>query len=366
MTPGRRPGRDRRGDPHPGDGPRPLPARGVRARRDRGGRRGPAVRGRGLARRPPRGSPRSSTAARPWIHRAGHIAVLRAARMAQRVRGPATTSRVATGSSTSRPTVGPVRGCCATTTGPDPGGVHPRVRDGLRVHGLPRVQRRAPPPRPRPEPRRADDAAARTPQAGSDERRRTARLRPAQHGARPDPGGVGHPPPDRLDPRDQEPTAIGAYGVSLGGYTTALLGAFDGDLAAAIAGIPVWTSRPSSARRAHGSSSTGRSSTGSWAAPPSPCTRSSRRSPSNRRSRLTDGSSSPASVTGCPTLPGPRPLEALGGAAHRLVSRQPRGVPVLLEGPGVRRRRAHGTWSSGLTRWRGGRQEWAVRPTRKR
>ena len=39
--------------------------------------------------------------------------------------------------------------------------------------------------------------------------------------------------------RAQSPSAIGLYGVSLGGYTTALVAALDGDLDLALAGIPV-------------------------------------------------------------------------------------------------------------------------------
>ena len=39
--------------------------------------------------------------------------------------------------------------------------------------------------------------------------------------------------------RDQDPTGIGLFGVSLGGYTTALVGALESDLDLALAGIPV-------------------------------------------------------------------------------------------------------------------------------
>ena len=38
--------------------------------------------------------------------------------------------------------------------------------------------------------------------------------------------------------RSQEPPAIGAFGLSLGGYNTALLASLDADLACAIPGIP--------------------------------------------------------------------------------------------------------------------------------
>jgi hypothetical protein len=54
------------------------------------------------------------------------------------------------------------------------------------------------------------------------------------------PSRVGHPPTDPLAARGGR-TAIGTYGLSLGGYTTTLLASLEPELACVIAGIPAPT-----------------------------------------------------------------------------------------------------------------------------